>query len=102
MTAEWLLSWWNLIYIVPFGLAMVYLGLYSMTGMGGDHDADADADADVDADAHGDAGHDVDADADADADVDADADADAGAAVLRARGGTVAVGASENNPSPRR
>ncbi|HEV2293476.1 MAG TPA: hypothetical protein VGR35_06440 [Tepidisphaeraceae bacterium] len=62
MTAAWLLSWWNLIFIVPFGLAMVYLGLYTMTGLGGDNDADADADAD--AEAHGDLGHDTDADGD--------------------------------------
>ena len=26
MKAEWLMLWWNLIFIVPFGLALLYLG----------------------------------------------------------------------------
>ncbi|MBA3272861.1 MAG: DUF1449 family protein [Chthoniobacterales bacterium] len=82
MTLNWVLGWWNLIYVVPFGLALLYLGLYTLTGM---HFGDADADGDMDADAHGEfeahgdveAHADVDADADADLDADADVDADA-------------------------
>src|SRR4051794_14098057 len=72
MTLELLLAWWNLIYIVPFALALMYLGLFVFTGITfGDADADADFDADADVDA------DVDADADMDHDLDHDVDADA-------------------------
>jgi hypothetical protein len=68
-----LLAWWNLIFIVPFGLALVYLGLFVFTGITfGDTDVDADVDADLDADA------DLDGDADMDADHDVDGDHDAG------------------------
>ncbi|MCY2952090.1 MAG: DUF1449 family protein [Planctomycetota bacterium] len=92
MTAELLSSWWNLIFIVPFLLAMLCLGVFVVSGAGaGDTDASADiaADADIDADAEAggdpgaDGGADGDADADAepdgdgDGDTDADADADA-------------------------
>lgn len=85
MTAAQLLSWWNLIYLLPFGLAVLYLLVYAVSGLTfGDVDLDADvhADADIDADAHvevdahADVHADVDADADVHADVDADADAD--------------------------
>jgi hypothetical protein len=77
-TTQWLLGWWNLVFLVPFSLALLYLGLYVVSGV---TFGDADADADVDADAHVDvdADADVDVDADAAADVDADADADADA-----------------------
>lgn len=53
MKAEWLMLWWNLIFIVPFGLALLYLGVYAMSGFTfGDADADLGADApDMDADA---------------------------------------------------
>jgi hypothetical protein len=78
MNAQLLLSWWNLIYVVPFGLAMVYLALYTLSGVDFG-DADADADAHLDADAHVDADADADADADGDADADSDAHADADA-----------------------
>jgi membrane protein implicated in regulation of membrane protease activity len=74
MTIEWLLGWWNLIFVAPFAVALLYLGVYTLTGLGdGDaHDAGGgDSDADADADAHvgvdGDAGADADADAHADA-----------------------------------
>ena len=63
MNAQSLLAWWNLIFVVPFGLALLYLGLYATTGLGvGEVDADADAAADADADADGDADADHDAD----------------------------------------
>ena len=69
MNAEWLLNWWNLIFLLPFGLALLYLGLYTISGVTfGDGDVDHDFDVD----------HDVDADADADHDISADHDADAG------------------------
>lgn len=63
MSVEWLMQWWNLIFIVPFGLALLYLGVYAMSGFTfGDADADFHADApDMDA------GADVDVEADADA-----------------------------------
>jgi hypothetical protein len=92
MTAQWLLGWWNLIFILPFGLGLLYLGVYTISGWTfGDADADAGVDHDVDAsmdadghlsfdhDADTDLSHDVDADADADTDVTADADAHADA-----------------------
>ena len=84
MTAEWIFGWWNLVFLAPFLLALIYLGVYAASGVTfGDADADAgvDADADVDADMDhdlgGDVGHDIDADADHDFGADADADADA-------------------------
>jgi hypothetical protein len=77
MNPQTLLAWWNLIFVVPFGLALLYLGLYAATGIGvGDTDADGGVDADHDADLEHDA--DVDHDLDADTDHDADADHDAG------------------------
>jgi hypothetical protein len=105
MTIEWLFAWYNLIFVVPFLLALLYVGIYAVSGLtfgdtdvdasGADVDADAhvelhghveapahiesDAhfDADADTDAHFDADADADAHVDADADVDADIDADA-------------------------
>jgi hypothetical protein len=80
MTTQWIIGWWNLIFLVPFGLALTYLGVYTLSGWTfGDADADADIDHDIDADVD----HDIDADlhADVDADVDADADADVDAHV---------------------
>jgi membrane protein implicated in regulation of membrane protease activity len=61
MTGEWLMQWWNLIFIVPFALALLYLGVYAMSGITfGDADADVHLGPDVDADAdiavHADAG----------------------------------------------
>ena len=97
MPLNLLLAWWNLIYILPFALALTYLGLFVFTGITfGDVDADADMDADTSlhveahvADVHTGpelgAGPDADVDADADADADADGDHDAGLA----RGGLV-------------
>jgi membrane protein implicated in regulation of membrane protease activity len=86
MTAQWLLSWWNLIFTVPFFLALVYLGVYTLTGwsFGDDFDADHDLEVDhdvaiehdVDVDHDIDVDHDVDVDHDADLEADADADAD--------------------------
>jgi len=92
MSVLMLLQWWNLLYIVPFFLAIVYLALYVFTGLTfGDADADAElsaeADAaatvhveahvvDTDADVDGEIDSDLDADGDADADADADGDAD--------------------------
>jgi hypothetical protein len=72
MTLQWLLSWSNLIFLAPFAVALLYLFVYTLTGI---DFASADADADVDADA--DADVDADADADADGGVDHDADHDA-------------------------
>lgn len=71
MNLPWLLGWWNLIFVAPFAVALLYLFVCTLSGVGmGDADADADADVDADMDA------DADLDADADADLDADADAD--------------------------
>ena len=83
-----LLAWWNLVYLAPLGLSIVFLGA-QISGIEGDFDgadlpaiegdADADVDVDADADVDVDADADVDIDADADLDVDADVDVDADA-----------------------
>jgi len=50
MPLSLMLTWWNLIYIVPFLLAVAYLGLFVFTGITfGDADADVEMDGDVDA-----------------------------------------------------
>jgi len=84
MTFQWLINWWNLIFVLPFGLALLYLGLYTVSGvtfgesdLDADHDFGADADADADADSDANVDHDIDHDVDADADADHDADTDA-------------------------
>lgn len=71
-----LAEWWNLVFLIPLILAVLYLGLCVFTGIGlSDHNLDTDADVDADADAevevdHGlDGGHDADtAEGDHDAD----------------------------------
>ncbi|MEL7238588.1 MAG: hypothetical protein AAGK78_06975, partial [Planctomycetota bacterium] len=66
---DWVLGWYNLIYLLPLGTALLYLITYAATGVTfGDADVDMDADVDVDAD--------IDMDVDADLDVDVDVDAD--------------------------
>ena len=73
--------------MLPFGLALLYLGLYTVSGITfgdadaevGDFDADADADVHLDADTevdHDFHGPNIDADADANHDLDSDGDAD--------------------------
>jgi hypothetical protein len=60
MTLPWLMGWWNLIFLAPFAVAMLYLFVYTLTGITfGDAGADAGADADADGDAEHDhaAGH---------------------------------------------
>lgn len=86
MTLQWVLGWWNLIFVVPFGIALVYLAVSVTTGIDfGEADADHDLDHDVGAD------HDADADGDYDADahdaLDGDVHADHGAAAHHDRGG---------------
>src|SRR6266571_2239015 len=85
MKIEWLFAWYNLIFILPFGLALLYVGIYAVSGLTfGDTDVDASG-ADVDADAHVElSGHveapahvESDAHFDADAHLDTDVDADA-------------------------
>lgn len=78
MTMESLLGWWNVIYVAPFAVALLYLLLYAASGLTFG-DADADADLSADADAHVDADVDTDADVGADADGDLHGHADAGA-----------------------
>jgi hypothetical protein len=88
MTTQWVLGWWNLIFILPFGLGLLYLGLYTVSGLTfGDTDVDAGIDHDVDVhlDADGDASLEHDADAgdstahaDANTDTDSDTDHSAG------------------------
>src|SRR5438105_15646663 len=79
MTTQWLLGWSNLIFILPFGLGLLYLGLYTLSGWTfGDADTDAGIDHDVDAsmDADGHVSFEHDADTDLSHDVDHDVDHD--------------------------
>jgi membrane protein implicated in regulation of membrane protease activity len=85
MTTDWIFGWWNLIFIAPFALAVIYLGVYAVSGLTfGDADADhdfeqdldADSDTDLGGDAHGDLYADLHADTDANADVNTDHDVD--------------------------
>ncbi len=78
MTLEWLLGWWNLIFLIPLGLALAYLFAYTLSGWTfGDAHVDVDAEADIDVHAdidtqvdvgheleHGSGHHDVDVDSD--------------------------------------
>jgi membrane protein implicated in regulation of membrane protease activity len=101
MPLELLLAWWNLIYILPFVLALIYLGLFVFTGVTfGDADADMDADAqlhveahvpDMDSDAGLGMGHDVNAEHDVGADHDADGDAGHGSALMPRSGASAAI-----------
>lgn len=68
-----LLQWWNLLFVLPFSLGLLLIGMQLLGALGGegpDHDTDVDADADAEVDI--DADSDVEVDANADADVDAD------------------------------
>src|SRR5687768_832975 len=96
MNVAWLFASHNLIFLLPLLLALLYIGVYAISGITfgdpdvghGDFDADADAhldadgniETDVDADAHIDADAEVDVHADVDAhgDVHADADSESG------------------------
>jgi len=52
MTLDWLLAWWNVIYVIPFFLALMYLGLYALTGVTlGDTNAAIEPDGEVEYDA---------------------------------------------------
>ncbi|HEX8912632.1 MAG TPA: hypothetical protein VF796_09770 [Humisphaera sp.] len=80
MTTDWVLAWWNLVFAVPFGLALLYLVVYAVGGITfGDPDTNHDLSADHDVDADHDLAADHDADVDQDVDVDADADHDVAA-----------------------
>lgn len=51
MSLDWVLGWWNLIYVIPFGMALLYLTAYVASGWTfGDVDLDANINADVDVD----------------------------------------------------
>src|SRR5438874_365728 len=79
MSVQWLANWWNLIFLLPLGLALLYLGLYMASGLTfGDADVDHDFDADAVAEVDADADHDMDVDHDVDADHDIDGDEDGG------------------------
>ena len=83
MTLQWIVGWWNLVFIAPFAVAIVYLLAALLTGVGmgeadADHDADAGADSDADQDVH------------ADQDADADTHADGSGAATGASGGALA------------
>jgi len=71
MDLKLLLEWWNLIFILPFFLGIVFL-VMQVVGLGGElgHDADHDMDHDLDHDVDHDLDHDVDHDLDHDVDHD--------------------------------
>src|SRR3989440_12545056 len=82
MTIQWLLAWYNLIFILPLFLALLYVGIYAVSGLTFG-DTDVDAGGDVDAEGHFELHDHLDApghvethfDADSDADLDSAADA---------------------------
>src|SRR5829696_983280 len=89
MTLQWLLEWYNLIFLLPLFLALFYVGIYAISGLTfGETDMDASGDVDPEAhieldghaagpaEMHHDLDHDLNADADADADADVHTDAD--------------------------
>jgi len=81
MTMQLLLSWWNLIFELPFGLGLLYLALYTLSGWtfgeaGAEMNLDHDVDASLDADGHISFEHDADAGADSNASAEHDADQD--------------------------
>lgn len=70
MTTQSVLNWWNLIFLAPFAMALLYLGVYTLSGWTfGDVDADAEVEAETDVAFE----QDVDAEADADADAEVQA-----------------------------
>ncbi len=75
MTLQILFAWWNLVFIVPFGVALLYLGLYVFTGLTFG-DAELDHDLSVEHDVS--VAHDVDADHDVEVDHDHEASIDEG------------------------
>src|SRR6185295_9186197 len=86
MSVQWLVNWWNLIFLLPLGLALLYLGLYMVSGLTfGDAEVDHDFDADHDVDADTDANiheHSVESDSDGDSDADQDSESPMHAAIL--------------------
>jgi membrane protein implicated in regulation of membrane protease activity len=66
MSLEILAIWWNLVFVIPFGLGLIFLALQTL-GLGADyghdmdHDFDHDMDHDADHDTDHDSGHDQDA-----------------------------------------
>lgn len=103
---EWYTAWWNLVYLLPFFVALLYMVLYSLTGISFGDDLEANLDQDLDApEANVEVEHDINVDQDllisghfggdmqpdadlaqdlnldADADVDADAELDADAGI---------------------
>jgi hypothetical protein len=49
MTIQWLSAWYNLIFILPLFLALLYVGIYAVSGLTfGDTEVDAGADVDAD------------------------------------------------------
>ncbi len=79
MSAEFLLAWWNLLFVVPFLLAVTYLAVYAFSGVTfGETDAEmaSDLSGDMAADLHAELDHDVDGGLEHDVDADADADVD--------------------------
>jgi len=64
-----LLSWWNLIFKLPFGLGLLYLAVCTLSGWtfgeaGADGAMEHDVDASMDADGHVSFEHDADTDSD--------------------------------------
>ncbi len=46
MTIQWILDWSSLVFVAPFAVALLYLGLMTLSGIGlGDGDADMDGGA---------------------------------------------------------
>ncbi len=82
MSAEFMLAWWNLLFIVPFLLALLYLAVYAFSGL-----TFGEGEMEFGGDLHAEIDHDLDGGLDHDADGDLDHDAEADAAVAPAGGG---------------
>ncbi len=82
MSVEFMLAWWNLLFIVPFLLALLYLAVYAVSGM-----TFGEGEMEFAGDLHADIDHDLDGGLDHDADGDLDHDAETDTAVAPASGG---------------
>jgi hypothetical protein len=77
MSLEWYLAWYNLIFVVPFLLALVSLAAYAASGVTfGETETDGAGGTDAEADAEVEAEPDADVEAEPDAEVEAEVEAE--------------------------
>lgn len=79
MTLQWVLQWFNILFLLPLAMALIYLGVYAVSGWTfGDAEIDHDFDHDVDVDANveADINHDIEAEHDVDVEADSDVESE--------------------------